>query len=263
MSLIRLADAHAHLDMPEYAADQAEIIAQAGKAGIALIITVGISLENSYEAIVTAQKYPGIFAAVGVHPHGAAGVNEAAVADIAELLHKPRVVAVGEIGLDFYRNRAPAEVQERVFRRFLDLAVSRQKPVIIHSRDATEKTLSILRDYRQKLHGGVMHCFSGTYDEARSFLELGLEISFSGVLTYPNAKPLHEAGRRLPLDRLLIETDAPYLSPQPRRGKRNEPAFVRFTAETLAELQNLPLETVAAQTWNNTCRLFGIDEGLL
>ena len=181
---------------------------------------------------------------------------------LPRLLHKPRVVAVGEIGLDFYRNRAPAEVQERVFRRFLDLAVSRQKPVIIHSRDATGKTLSILQDYRQKLHGGVMHCFSGTYDEARSFLELGLEISFSGVLTYPNAKPLQEAGRRLPLDRLLIETDAPYLSPQPRRGKRNEPGFVRFTAETLAELQNLPLETVAAQTWNNTCRLFGINEEL-
>jgi TatD DNase family protein len=263
MSLIRLADAHAHLDMPEYAVDQAEIIAAATEAGIALIINVGISLENSYEALKTAQNHPGIFAAVGIHPHGAAGVGEAAVADIAELLSNPRVVAVGEIGLDFYRNRAPARVQEQAFRCFLDLAVSHQKPVIIHSRDATARTMAILRDYRQKLHGGVMHCFSGTYDEAKSFLELGLEISFSGVLTYPNAKPLHEAGRRLPLDRLLIETDAPYLSPQPRRGKRNEPGFVRFTAEALAELQNQPLETVAAQTWNNTCRLFGIDTNLL
>jgi TatD DNase family protein len=260
MTVLRLADAHAHLDLPEFAQDRSEIIARAREAGIALIINVGISLKNSREAIATAQKNPGIFATVGVHPHGATGASEAVIIAIAELLEKPRVVALGEIGLDFYRHRSPAEVQEKVFRRFLDLAVSHQKPVVIHTRDATEKTLSILREYRQKLPGGVMHCFSGTYEEAKSFLELGLEISFSGVLTYPNARPLHEAARRLPLERLLIETDAPYLSPQPRRGKRNEPGYVRFTAETLAELQNLPLETVAEQTWSNTCRLFQIDQ---
>jgi TatD DNase family protein len=263
MSLIRLADAHTHLDLPEYALDQSEVIEQARKAGVTLMINVGISLQNSREVIATAQKNSGIFATVGVHPHGAAGVSEVVVAAIAELLQKPKVVALGEIGLDFYRHRAPAEVQERVFRRFLDLAVSHQKAVVIHTRDATGKTLSILREYRQRLHGGVMHCFSGTYEEAKSFLELGLEISFSGVLTYPNAKPLAEAARRLPLDRLLIETDAPYLSPQPRRGKRNEPGYVRFTAETLAKLQNLPLEKVADQTWSNTCRLFGIDQDQL
>jgi TatD DNase family protein len=259
----RLADAHAHLDMPEYASDQSEIIEQANEAGVSLIINVGISLKNSHQVIVTARKYPWIFATVGVHPHGAAGVSEEVLAAIADLLPDPRVVAVGEIGLDFYRHRSPAEVQETVFRRFLDLAVSHQKPVIIHTRDATANTLTILREYRQKLSGGVMHCFSGSYEEAKSFLELGLEISFSGVLTYPNAKPLQDAARRLPLERLLIETDAPYLSPQPRRGKRNEPGFVRFTAQTLAELQNLPLETVAAQTWTNTCRLFDINPDLL
>jgi TatD DNase family protein len=260
MSLIRLADAHAHLDLPEFAQDRSQVMAQAKEAGVALIINVGISLENSLEVIATAQKNPGIFAAVGVHPHGAGGVSEAVIGAIAELLEKPGVVALGEIGLDFYRHRAPAEVQERVFRRFLDLAASRQKPVVIHTREATDKTLSILREYRQKLHGGVMHCFSGTYEEAKSFLELGLDISFSGVLTYPNAKPLQEAARRLPLERLLIETDAPYLSPQPRRGKRNESGYVRFTAETLAELQKLSLETVAERTWSNTCRLFKIDQ---
>jgi TatD DNase family protein len=263
MSQIRLADAHAHLDMPEYDADQVRMIEQARQAGLALIINVGISLANSRQVIATAQTYPWIFAAAGVHPHGAAGVTEPVVAAVAELLQEPRVVALGEIGLDFYRQRAPVEVQERAFRRFLDLAVTHRKPVIIHTREATGNTLSILREYRQKLPGGVMHCFSGTYEEARSFLELGLEISFSGVLTYPNAKPLQEAARRLPLDRLLIETDAPYLSPQPRRGKRNEPGYVRFTAETLAALQNLPLEEVAAQTLSNTCRLFGIDPDLL
>ncbi len=263
MSVIHLADAHTHLDMPEYAADQGQIIEQARQAGVGLIINVGISLENSRQVIATARKYPWIFATVGVHPHGAAGVNEKILAAIADLLRDPGVVALGEIGLDFYRHRSPADVQETVFRRFLDLAVSQQKPVIIHTRDATETTLAILREYRQKIHGGVMHCFSGTYEEAKAFLELGLDISFSGVLTYPNAKPLHDAARRLPLERLLIETDAPYLSPQPRRGKRNEPGYVRFTAQTLAELQNLPLETIAAQTWTNTCRLFGINPDLL
>jgi TatD DNase family protein len=263
MSVIRLADAHTHLDMPEYAADQGQIIEQARQAGVGLIINVGISLENSRQVIATARKYPWIFATVGVHPHGAAGVNDKILTAIADLLRDPGVVALGEIGLDFYRHRAPADVQETVFRRFLDLAVSQQKSVIIHTRDATETTLAILREYRQKIHGGVMHCFSGTYEEAKAFLELGLDISFSGVLTYPNAKPLHEAARRLPLDRLLIETDAPYLSPQPRRGKRNEPGYVRFTAQTLAELQNLPLQTIAAQTWTNTCRLFGLNPDLL
>lgn len=263
MTVIRLADAHTHLDMPEYAADQGQVIEQARQAGIGLIINVGISLKNSHQVIATAQKYPWIFAAVAVHPHGAAGVTEEVLAAIGDLLQAPRVVALGEIGLDFYHHRAPAEVQERVFRRFLDLAVSRHKPVIIHTRDATPNTLAILRDYRQNLYGGVMHCFSGTYEEARTFLDLGLDISFSGVLTYPNAKPLQDAARRLPLQHLLIETDAPYLSPQPRRGKRNEPGYVRFTAQTLAELQNLPLETVAAQTWANTCRLFDINPDLL
>jgi TatD DNase family protein len=263
MSVLRLADAHTHLDMPEYAADQSQIIEQARQVGVGLMINVGISLENSRQVIATARKYPWIFATVGVHPHGAAGVTEEIYAAIADLLRDPKVVALGEIGLDFYRHRSPADVQETVFRRFLDLAVSQQKPVIIHTRDATETTLAILREYRQKIHGGVMHCFSGTYEEAKAFLELGLDISFSGVLTYPNAKPLHDAARRLPLERLLIETDAPYLSPQPRRGKRNEPGYVRFTAQTLAELQNLPLETIAAQTWTNTCRLFGLDPDLL
>jgi TatD DNase family protein len=263
MSVIRLADAHAHLDLPEYEADQGQVIEQARQAGVDLIINVGISLENSRQVIATARNYPWIFATAGVHPHGAAGVTEETLTAVAELLQDPKVVALGEIGLDFYRHRSPADVQERVFRQFLDLAVRHQKPVVIHTRDATSNTLTILREYRQKLQGGVMHCFSGSYEEARAFLELGLDISFSGVITYPNAKPLQEAARRLPLNRLLIETDAPYLSPQPRRGRRNEPGYVRFTAQALAELQNLPLETVAAQTRANTCRLFGINPDLL
>lgn len=258
MPAMRLADAHAHLDMPEYATDKAQIIQQARQAGIELIINVGISVENSREVLATARHYPWIYATAGVHPHGADGVSEEAVAAIAQLLSDPKVVALGEIGLDFYRRRAPAEVQEQVLRRFLDLAVSHRKPVVIHTRDATDRTLAILRDYKNYLHGGVMHCFSGTYAEAVAFLDLGLDISFSGVLTYPNTKPLQEAAQRLPLEHILLETDAPYLSPQPRRGKRNEPAFVHYTAQTLATLRSQPLADIAAQTWQNTCRVFQI-----
>ncbi|AEB09239.1 TatD family hydrolase [Desulfobacca acetoxidans] len=259
MSTLRFADSHTHLDMPEFADDQEQIIEQARVAGVELMINVGISLDNSRQVLATVQERSGLYAAVGIHPHGASTVTEEALAAIADLLERPKVVALGEIGLDFYRLRSPAALQETWFRRFLDLAAERQKPVIIHTREATEATLNILREYRGRLRGGVMHCFSGNYEEARLFLDLGLEISFSGVLTYPNAKILQEAARRLPLDRLLIETDAPYLSPQPRRGRRNEPGYVVFTAQALAELKSLPLETIAQQTWNNTCRLFGLD----
>ena len=258
MPALRLADAHAHLDMLEYAEDQEAIIHQAHAAGVQLIINVGISVANSRQALATARRYPWIFATAGVHPHGAGGVVDEDLAAVSELLTDPKVVALGEIGLDFYRRRAPEDIQAEVLRRFLELAASHKKPVVIHTREATGRTRSILQEYRQRLAGGVMHCFSGTYEEAVDFLDLGLDISFSGVLTYPNAKPLHEAARRLPLERLLIETDAPYLSPQPRRGKRNEPGFVRFTVQTLAELRQQPLATVAAQTWENTCRVFGI-----
>lgn len=260
MSQLRLADAHAHLNMPEYASDQAEVIDRARQAGVALLINIGISVKNSQEVLATAQSYPWIYATAGVHPHGAGSVTAASLTAVAQLLTDPKVVAVGEIGLDFYRRRAPEDIQEEVFRQFLDLAASQKKPVIIHTREATARTLAILRDYRQKIVGGVMHCFSGDYDEALAFLDLGLDISFSGVLTYPNAKPLQEAARRLPLDRLLIETDAPYLSPQPRRGKRNEPSYVTFTAQTLANLRGQPLAVIAAQTWQNTLRVFGLPE---
>ena len=263
MSDLCWADAHAHLNMPEYAADQKEIIHQAWEAGVRLIINVGISLPNSQEVLATAREYPWIYATAGVHPHGADRVTPAVLSAVAALLADPKVVALGEIGLDFYRRRSPAAVQEETFRQFLELARQHRKPVVIHTREATDRTLAILREYHQHLVGGVMHCFSGTYEEAVAFLNLGLDISFSGVLTYPNAKPLQEAARRLPLDRLLIETDAPYLSPQPRRGRRNEPGFVRFTAQALADIRGQALEAVALQTWANTCRVFGINNRAL
>ena len=200
------------------------------------------------------------FAALGVHPHGAKAITEKDLETLAALAAQPRVVAIGEIGLDFYRLRSPAAAQEVWFRRQLDLACTLKKPVIIHTREATENTLKILREYRGRLTGGIMHCFAGSLEEAHNFLDLGLHLSFSGTLTYPKAGPLREVAKEAPLDRLLVETDCPYLPPQPWRGQRNEPAYVVATARQLAEVKGLSLEEVARATWENTLRVFGLEE---
>ena len=261
MPEIILADSHAHLDLPEYDHDRHTVIQAARQAGVGLILNIGISLENSRQALATAQAHDGIYAAVGIHPHGAGSITAAAAAELIKLLDEPKVRALGEIGLDFYRRRAPEAVQQEGFRRLLEAAREAAKPVIIHTREATAATLEILRAYAPHLAGGVMHCFSGTYDEARAFVDLGFMISFSGVLTYPKADGLRETARKLPLDLILIETDAPYLAPQARRGKRNEPAYVRYTAETLAQVKGLSLAAVARATYDNTRRWLGLDGG--
>lgn len=256
---LRLADSHAHLDLAEYQTDQAQVIQRAWEEGVVLIINISISVANAAQVLATAEKHAWIYATVGVHPHGAGHLDDAGLGDLEHLAAHPRAVAVGEIGLDFFRRRAPEAVQEFWFRRQLELAQRLRKPVVIHNREATEATLAILREYRHHLSGGVMHCFSGSYADASAFLDLGLELSLSGVITYPNAGPLREVVKKIPLERLLLETDAPYLSPQPRRGKRNEPAYVRYTAQALADIQQVPLATVARQTWENTRRLFKLD----
>lgn len=255
---LHLADAHTHLNMPEFAGEQESVCQRAWDAGVRLLINVGISVGNSREALATAQKYPWIYATVGVHPHGAAQVRPEDLKTLETLLTRDKVVALGEIGLDFYRLRSPAAVQVELFQTLLALAGRLGKPVVLHSREATPTMLAILRDFKGQLPGGLMHCFSGTYEEARQFLDLGLDISFSGVLTYPKARELQEAAVKLPLNRIHLETDAPYLAPQAKRGRRNEPAYLTFTARFLADLKKVSLAEVAAQTLANTCRLFGI-----
>ncbi|MBW1917889.1 MAG: TatD family hydrolase [Deltaproteobacteria bacterium] len=259
MTDIRLADSHAHLDLPEYQADQSQVIQRAWEAGVELIINIGISLDNSVQVLATTQKYNQLYCTVGVHPHGVGNLQEPIIDDLSRLAIQPKVVALGEIGLDFYRRYAPQEVQKYWFRRQLELAHALGKPVVIHTREATADTLAILQEYAPRLCGGVMHCFGGSYPEARAFLDLGLVLSLSGVLTYPKADPLREVVKKLPLEGLLIETDAPYLAPQPRRGKRNEPAYLLYTAQTLADLKGVELATVAQHTWNNTRRVFGLE----
>jgi len=236
--------------------DQEEVVVRARQAGVGLIINVGISGASSEAVLATAARYPEVFATVGVHPHGAATLTSRGLLRLRELAAHPKVVAVGEIGLDFYRRRSPEEVQRRAFREQLELAWELKKPVVVHTREATADTLAILTEHRSRLVGGVMHCFGGSLAEARAFLDLGLYLSFSGVLTYPKAEPLREVARRLPLERVLLETDCPYLAPQPWRGRRNEPAYVAAVAETLARLHDLPLTAVARQTWDNTLAAF-------
>ncbi len=256
----RLADSHAHLDLEELAPDQDEVLGRAREAGVALIVNVATGLADARQVIGTAGKYPGVYAAVGVHPHGARRIADQDLDTLAALAVEPRVVAIGEIGLDFYRLRSPAATQEVWFRRQLELAYALKKPVIIHTREATAATLAILQEFRGRLAGGIMHCFAGSLEEAEKFLDLGLHISFSGTLTYPKAGALRDVAKFLPLERLLVETDCPYLPPQPWRGKRNEPAYVVATARQLAEVKGLSLEEVAAATWENTLRVFGLGE---
>jgi len=255
---LRLADAHAHLDLPEILPDQEEVLRRAQAAGVALIINVGIGLKNCRQVLNTARRHPGVFATVGVHPHGVGSLTDRDLEALTPLVGDPKVAAVGEIGLDFYRRRAPEEAQRYWFRRQLEWALALKKVVVIHTREATAATLEILKEFRG-LVGGVMHCFGGSLNEAHSFLDLGLYLSFSGTLTYPKAGPLREVAKRLPLDRLLIETDCPYLPPQPWRGQRNEPAYVTATARELAAIRGLSLEEVAQQTWTNTLAAFGLD----
>jgi TatD DNase family protein len=257
---IRLADSHAHLDEPELKPDQGEIVGRAREAGVALIINVAISRKNSWEVLNTAHQYPGVFATIGFHPHGAGSLSPKDLEGLTPLAADPKVVAVGEIGLDFYRRRSPEDVQQFWFRQQLEWAYGLNKIVVVHTREATAATLKILREQRRHLRGGVMHCFGGSLEEAHAFLDLGLYLSFSGTLTYPPAEPLRQVAKQLPRDRLLVETDCPYLPPQPWRGKRNEPAYLTATAQTLAQLHNLPLEEMARQTWHNTLKAFELKE---
>ncbi|MFZ2088331.1 MAG: TatD family hydrolase [Desulfobaccales bacterium] len=254
-----LADAHAHLDEPQLRDHKEAVLGRARDAGVGLIVNIGIGQENSRQVVETAERYPEVFATVGVHPHGASSISQDDLEVLSRLAAHPKVVAVGEIGLDFYRRRSPEKVQEHWFREQLALAHELRKIVVIHTREATAATLRILREGRRELRGGIMHCFQGSLDEAQAFLDLGLFLSFSGTLTFPKAEPLRRVARRLPLDRVLVETDCPYLAPQPWRGKVNEPAYVVATATTLAELQGLSLEETARLTWQSTLAAFHLD----
>lgn len=254
----RLFDSHCHLD--SFYEEVPRLLAEAAQAGVTRVITIGTDVPSSEAAVALAAAHPGVFAAVGVHPHVAARTTDSDLARIAELAKRDKVAAYGEIGLDYALMHSSVEGQKRLFARQLELAKELDLPVIIHDREAHADTAALIRDASPLPRGGVMHCFSGDLDFAREMLDLGFLLSFSGVLTFKNAATLQEVGRVIDLRFLMVETDAPYLTPEPFRGKRNRPAYVVHTAQKLADLKNLPLAEVARQTTSNACRLFGLPE---
>ncbi len=255
---VDLFDTHAHLHFPEFAADLGTVLERARASGVRRMLTIGTDVETSRAAVELAAREADVWASVGIHPHDAGGADDAALAEIERLAAEPRVVGIGETGLDFFRNLSPREAQERVFREHLALARRARKPVIVHCRDAHEEVLAILADERVDGTRGVMHCFSGDVEIARRCLDLGLLISLAGPVTYPKARALPDVARYVPGDRLVLGTDCPYLPPQPHRGKRNEPAYIAITAARVAEVRGEPLETLAARTSRNAATLFGV-----
>ncbi len=255
-------DSHAHIDGEEFDADRDEVVARARAAGVRAILNVGTGDPhggNFERAVSAAERYEGVYAAAGVHPHDARLFDEAAERLLLELIRGKRVVALGEIGLDYHYDNSPREVQREVFRRQLRLATGEGVPVIIHSREADEDTAAILRE---ELEGsgtrGVMHCFGGGPELANAALGLGFYISFAGNVTFKKAGALREVARVVPLERLLVETDCPFLAPVPHRGRRNEPAFVRHVVERLAELRGADPDELAATLDENAARAFGL-----
>jgi TatD DNase family protein len=257
-TVVPLIDSHCHLDQAAFAGDRAAVIARARAAGVGRMITVGAGgpLASNRAAVAIAEADPDIFAAVAVHPHDASDIRDDTWDELRRLWAHPKVVAVGETGLDYYYEHSPAKVQQRHLRRFVHEARRAGLPLVIHCRDAFPDLLRIFAEEDAAAVGGVIHCFSGTPAEAEACLALGFALSFSGIVTFKTADQLRDAVRLTPPDRLLIETDAPFLAPPPHRGKRNEPALVRRVAEEVARVVGRDLAEVAALTVANTERAF-------
>lgn len=260
---MNLVDTHAHLDFRQFDADREAVIERAQAAGVAALVNVGTDLASSRRAVALAAEHEQIYAAVGMHPHDAKKLDGAALAELRVLAQQPKVVAVGEIGLDFYRDHSPRDVQQRAFRAQLAWAGKMGKPVVVHDRDAHDEVMGILIGWAQGLQGsalsgrlGVLHTFSGDWSMAERAIELGFYISISGPVTYKNADRLAEIVQELPLDRILVETDCPFLTPHPHRGKRNEPAYVRLVANKIAALRGISFDELAEATTTNAQRLF-------
>lgn len=249
-------DTHAHLDFPDFDADREEVIRRSQEEGINSIINVGSSQKGCFAAVDLASRYENIYASVGIHPHCAGEIDSSGFEQLKSLLTLKKVVAIGEVGLDFYRNLSPVDTQKELFRKFVDLSITANLPLIIHSRQAESATLEILKENTNRNLKGVVHCFSGSADFLKDCLDLGLHISFTCNITYKKSDNLRELVRLVPEDRLLLETDCPYLSPEGMRGKRNEPANVKLLAKAIAELRNCSIEALAKSTTGNARRLF-------
>ncbi len=258
---IEVIDTHCHLDMSRYQDDLEEVLDRACKAGVRRMITIGIDLASSRAAVALAAAHDGVFAAVGVHPHHVAETNADAYQELRELAKNPQVVAYGEVGMDAVRNYAPLPLQMEHFRRQVVTAKELNLPLIVHDRETHVEIMTVLAEEAPFPASGVMHCFSGDADLARRVVEMGFYVSIPGVVTFNNAAMMQEAVAAVPLDRLLVETDGPFLAPEPYRGRRNEPVYVLYTAQKVAELKGVTLEELSRQTTANAERLFGLKEG--
>ncbi len=250
-----LVDSHCHLNFPDFKDDLADVVERARQNGIGVMLTINTKLSESRQVQEIAEQYPNIYCTVGVHPHEAETYASADLeAQLKALACHPKVIGIGETGLDYYYNHSPRDPQIFSFERHIEAAIALDLPLIIHTREADEDTLMCLRKYPNAR--GVFHCFSGSEALAHAALDLGYSISFSGIITFKKADDLRKIVKDVPLDRMLVETDAPYLAPVPHRGKRNEPAFTRHTAATVAEIKGIPFEEVAEVTTKNFFNLF-------
>ena len=252
-----LVDTHAHLQMNKFNRDRDAVVERAKEAGVAYIINASFDIASSHQAVRLAEEYDNLYAAVGVHPHDAKTLNDRGMKTLRKLAEHPKVVAIGEIGLDYYRDLSPRDIQKQAFENQIRLAKETNLPIIIHNRDAHDDTLAVLKSHGEE-YRGVMHCFSGDMDFADKCIQLGLYISFAGPVTYPKSHDLREVAAEVGDDAFFVETDCPYLTPQFRRSKRNEPAYVRAIAEKIAEIRRVSLEEIAKSTTANAKELFGI-----
>lgn len=257
----QLIDTHCHLDMQPYHDDLDEVIASGLSRGVNRIITVGIDVNSSKEAVRLAGKYSGVFATVGVHPHNIAQLEDDDYEELTVLAKAPGVVAYGEIGLDYHYDYAPKDVQITHFARQVNLAKQLDLPMVVHDREAHADVLNVLTKAHPFTAGGVMHCFSGDSAFAREVIDLGFYISIPGVVTFKKAGILQEAVRNIPIEKIILETDGPFLAPEPRRGRRNEPSLMLFTAEKIADIKGLSLDEVAIATTTNAEKLFRLATG--
>ena len=255
--MITLVDTHVHLHFPEFQSDVAQVIEQARGTGIRYLINVGTDVASSRQAIRVAEQYEFVYATVGIHPHDAKDVRPGDLDQLRELARHPKVVAVGEVGLDFFRNLSPESVQKKILVELFELAQGAHLPLILHIREAYETMIELLKVHFKPPIRALSHCFSGTVEMMNELLALGMTISFAGPITYKKNDALREAVRACPQDRILLETDAPFLAPQAHRGKRNEPAFMLETARWMADLRGISLEEVGRMTSHNAEAFFG------
>jgi TatD DNase family protein len=257
---MEIIDSHCHINFPQLASDLEGVLSRMRSAQVTTALCVSVNLETFPAVLELARAHEGVYASVGVHPDEQSG-EDPDPDRLVQLAADPRIVAIGETGLDYFRLEGDLTWQRERFRNHIRAATQTGKPLIIHTREAGADTIKIMREERAKNCGGVMHCFTETWEVASAALDQGFLISFSGILTFKNAAELREVARKVPLESILVETDSPYLAPVPHRGKTNEPAYVRFVAEQLAQVKGLPLETIAAATSENFRRLFRIGRG--